>query len=222
MLASARPSEAKIIYSQTHTLIETGQTIPLDLNHDGKADFSLQNYSDTFEGSQEGFLFVQPAGTKNGVDGDTVYERALALRPRIRVGAREHFVSVPDIFMISANASHRCFGNWNNVKNRYLGLKFVIKQKTHFGWARLNATCDPTNNQIKAVLTGYAYETIPGKPIITGQTEGMADDRMIDESDASLAAPIRQRAMLGMLALGAPALSVWRREEPADARSEPI
>jgi len=63
-------------------------------------------------------------------------------------------------------------GNWKNSKNRYLGLKFEIKGKTHFGWARLSVGF---KNGIRAILTGYAYETIPNKPIKAGQTHGEND-----------------------------------------------
>ena len=68
MLALSQPAEAKIVYSPAHRLIESGQTVSLDLNHDGKADFSFENYSNTFEGSEQGFLYVIPAQTQNGVD----------------------------------------------------------------------------------------------------------------------------------------------------------
>ena len=57
-------------------------------------------------------------------------------------------------------------GPWYNVPNRYLGLKFYVKGKAHYGWARLKTTA------CHATLTGYAYETIPNKPIITGKTKG--------------------------------------------------
>jgi hypothetical protein len=62
------------------------------------------------------------------------------------------------------------FNGGKGVKNRYLGLKFKIKGKFHFGWARL--TVKTTKNDFTATLTGYAYETIPGKAIIAGQTQG--------------------------------------------------
>jgi hypothetical protein len=93
-------------------------------------------------------------------------------------------------------------------------LKFTIKGKTHFGWARLNLTFT-SKHLIDAVLTGYAYETIPGKAIVAGQTKG-PDDSSIAPT-ASLAVPAREPATLGKLALGAPALSIWRREELAGA-----
>ena len=62
-----------------------------------------------------------------------------------------------------------CSGLWLHAKNRYLGLKVVIAGKAHFGWARLSVSCP--SNLVVGVLTGYAYETIPNKPIIAGQTK---------------------------------------------------
>ena len=140
ILALSHPAEAKIVYTPAHTLIDSGQTVALDLTHDGKADFSFQNYSNTFEGSQQGFLRVFPAKTPNGVVGEATYDRALALKAGTRVGRRARFISLHSISMVSADAAERCFGNWSNVKNRYLGLRFVIKQETHFGWARLSVS----------------------------------------------------------------------------------
>ena len=85
-------------------------------------------------------------------------------------------------------------GHWVNVKNRYLGLKFQIKGKTHYGWARLSVQAI---SQISATLTGYAYETIANKPIIAGKTNG---------PDVITVQP----ASLGHLAAGASAIPVWR------------
>jgi len=77
---------------------------------------------------------------------------------------------------------HRCpscksyiSGQWLPTKNRYLGLRFVIKGQIHYGWARATASQTSKrmgNTSITATLTGYAYETVPNKPIITGKTEG--------------------------------------------------
>jgi hypothetical protein len=43
--------------------------------------------------------------------------------------------------------------------------------KTHFGWARLNVSCVYLH-AMNATLTGYAYEAIPNKSIVTGETKG--------------------------------------------------
>jgi hypothetical protein len=69
----------------------------------------------------------------------------------------------------------------------------------------LNVTCSGLH--VVATLTGYAYETVPNKPIIAGQTKGSAETSV--GPDAALTAP----APLGLLALGSHGLSIWRREE---------
>ena len=111
-------------------------------------------------------------------------------------------------------------GQWINggkgVKNRYLGIAFVIKGRIHYGWARITVT--PGKN-FQATLTGYAYETIPKKPIIAGQKHGTED--RIQDLNASLTRPTSRRSTLGMLALGAPALPIWRREEPTPRKFAP-
>jgi hypothetical protein len=73
---------------------------------------------------------------------------------------------------------------------------------------------------MSVTLTGYVYETIPGKSIKTGRTKGPADDPTNDEFSpgASLTNPISdtpQPASLGMLALGAQGVPLWRRKESA-------
>jgi len=67
-----------------------------------------------------------------------------------------------------------------------------------------------------ATLTGYAYETIPNQPIITGPTKG-PEDGSVEAPIASLTAPTPDPATLGLLAMGSPGLSVWRREEQGPA-----
>ena len=107
------------------------------------------------------------------------------------------------------------YGPWINVKDRYLGLKFQIKGSTHYGCARLNIKVSKTT--ITATLTGYAYETIPKKPIIAGETKG-PDDVSVEESNTALNVPTPEPTTLPVLALGSPGLSIWRREESAVAR----
>jgi hypothetical protein len=91
-----------------------------------------------------------------------------------------------------------CSGNWANVRNRYLGMKFLISRNYHFGWARLSVAC--SGDGISPTLTGYAYETIPNKSIIAGKTKG---------KDVIVYKP----ATLGHLARGASAISAGREKE---------
>jgi hypothetical protein len=70
-------------------------------------------------------------------------------------------------------------------------------------------------DRLKAVLLGYAYETIAGKAIIAGATSGPDDA----ELTASFTMPIPEPATLGALAMGATGLSICGGKESADALS---
>lgn len=65
-------------------------------------------------------------------------------------------------------------GKGKGVRNRYLGLKFVVHGKVHYGWARLSVTLGHHQqyDDVSGTLTGCAYETVPNKPIIAGHTKG--------------------------------------------------
>ncbi|HEY4902131.1 MAG TPA: hypothetical protein VIH89_01530 [Candidatus Sulfotelmatobacter sp.] len=102
-------------------------------------------------------------------------------------------------------------GPWTDKTNKYLGFKFLIDGKIHYGWARM--TVIMRKNSI--VLTGYAYETIPNHKILEGYTQGVTAS---DFSPANLHTPTPQLATLGTLACGADGLSIWRREDEVDAR----
>src|SRR5580692_1045954 len=215
LLALAQPSEAKIIYTKTYHVIDTNGNYPLDLNHDGTVDFVIQDSS----ASRQNFLLAKtPYG--NGVEG--IRDWADALEKGAPINRRQTFMNsdgsfgviMADVFCQTGCGSG---GSWLNVKGRYLGLKFRIKGKTHYGWARLNVHVDRVETRITATVTGYAYETIPGKAIIAGATKGP------DEAEpTALNTPTREPATLGMLALGAPGLSIWWRRESMSAALEGI
>jgi hypothetical protein len=104
-------------------------------------------------------------------------------------------------------------GPWANggvgVTNRYLGFQFKIDGQYHFGWARVTFRASDSNG-IQAFVSGYAYETIAERGLLAGQTSegGHASNARFDEP-----APKMQKATsLGMLALGADGISIWRRE----------
>jgi hypothetical protein len=106
------------------------------------------------------------------------------------------------------NTSGSYSGRWP-LTTDYLGLKFVIKGKTHFGWVRVQV--DARSRGFVATITGYAYETVPNRPIVTGKTKG---PNMIGaDQPASLRARPTRPATLGLLAIGSSGITIWRREE---------
>ena len=203
VLALTQPAEAKIVYTPTHHVIGKNASYKLDLNHDKIADFALVNTRGCNTDFCVDILSAIPSGG-NGVEGARGFlsiPYASALKRGARIGPKDHFSGR---LMASSESSQGTIGKWLNVTNGYLGLKFTIKGKTHYGWARL--TVQVLHGAfIKTTLTGYAYETVANKPIIAGMTRSDADGM-------SMLPPASQPASLGLLAQGSPALSVWRRE----------
>jgi len=221
VIAMVQSASGKIIYTPAHEQIVPNNIYPLDLNHDGKTDFS---FHDSFTAASiEGFvgaITVIPARRANkivGYDATSFLKWASALPAGVRIGPKGPFSSGSKVMVsgyidTGTTTVGQCGGPWKNARHRYLGLKFTIDGETHYGWARLNETC-AKNGENTALLTGYAYETVPNKAIITGKTHG--EDDIDRGSGASLTNPIPdpQPASLGALALGAPGLSIWRRKE---------
>jgi hypothetical protein len=218
VLTSPPVSEAKIVYTPAHVLLHGIEGYPLDLNNDGHADFSFASVNGCTEGLCFATFIVGAASvTGNSHNGVWAKGRsyALALQPGANIGPRKEFVKNGTMLRINTFDSSEK-GYWRNVKNRYLGLKFRIKGRTHFGWARLSV--HNQGNKITSILTGYAYETIAGKPIVAGQTKDTTGNPANEDSgpDASLtnAIPGKSRpTTLGALAMGAPGLSIWQRKE---------
>jgi hypothetical protein len=211
LLALVEPADAGVVVTKTHLPITTLSPVSLDINKDGIADFqfslSTLNYH-TFHA----ILSVQ-ALTGGAVIGASGGPYASALIRGAKIGPSAHFLSTAfhfDTIERSQGAAnsltyHRqLYGKWGgNPPNRFLGVKFLIKGATHFGWVRLTVVTD--NRTIAATITGFAYETVPNKPILAGTAKRSAA-AVANEEDSQQ----NGSAGLGMLALGADGLSLWR------------
>jgi hypothetical protein len=208
-LVLALPAQAKIIYTPVHHVIKQGHTYKLDLNHDGIADFTL---NDTYKATSSGFyatLSAVPA-VGNGLEGWTGGGPwVFALKSGTAIGPRHYFPGKVLAAAASLAGSITYEGSWVNVNHRYAGLKLKVKGKTHYGWARFNVQV--TNQSfITATLTGFAYETVPGKPIRAGQTKS-AGQTAIEPTSRRTLGP--KSPSLGLLATGASGFSFWRKRE---------
>lgn len=211
VLSLAQPAEAKIVYTPAHVTIGD---FALDLNHDSKVDFYLDHYIRFHSGGSISTLRVCHSGSCNSTNlGSNASNQvrgsshggAVALRAGAKIQKGYRFLGKDTLVPMGARlfnsfASTTLWtGQWvnggNGVKNRYLGLKFKINGRFHFGWARLTVTT--SKRSFTATLTGYAYETIAGKAIIAGKTKG---PDVITPQPASLA----------HLATGASAIPAWR------------
>jgi hypothetical protein len=104
------------------------------------------------------------------------------------------------------------YGSWINAGDRFVGLKFMINGKAHYGWARLKVENVPGATAptcaLRVLLSGYAYETVPNMSIRTGQTKGPDEVTLNDVDPQSTV----EGPTLGMLARGSQGLVVWRNE----------
>jgi len=179
-LALAQPAEAKIVYTPAHVVLTS---IPLtsyklDLNHDGINDFSLYAGYDFFQSGNRAFVGCGPLVVSNTVWGRD-FRSALQQGTKIgRLGTFDRrFWEMGSVTYFTTAREAGFHGPWVNsgkgVKDRYLGLKFVINGKVHYGWARLNVKVRSQYIvNITTTLAGYAYETEPNKAIIAGKTKG--------------------------------------------------
>lgn len=187
VLALAGASEAKVVYTETHQVTRAGVPLYIDLNHDGINDFVLRTMF--YVGSSGLEVGLDPSGyRKNAVAGKRFshsgyfFSAASALPAGARIGPKRKF-PVRHPFMAvevfnGRSSQYSDLGPWvgkgKGVRDRYLGLKFVVHGKIHYGWARLSVTLGHQRqyDDVSATLTGYAYETVPNKPIIAGQITG--------------------------------------------------
>jgi len=150
---------------------------------------------------------MSPNNALNGILNDSGWASALPAGREIGPEGLFGSSATMEVCSTSDGMGPHSSGPWLDVKNRYLAFAFFIDREVHYGWARLSVTVKSGSCAASAaVLTGYAYETAPGKPIAAGQTSG-ADDISREK---------RSQPTLGWLALGSMGLVAWRRDETAE------
>lgn len=206
VLALAQSAEAKIVYTPAHVVIGSAdrEIHYLDVNHDGIADFKfIASHWSTSTRTSFAYVLFNRVGYSNEVRGyGHWYDSALRQGAMVGLNGLSFRNNNGGMgLVVSDRQGHPVFdGAWANsgkgVKSRYLGFRFMISGMPHFGWARIKSfkfSKAPVNFTL--ILTGYAYETIPNKPIIAGKTHGK-DERT-----------------LGRLAQGASGVAVRRQEQ---------
>jgi hypothetical protein len=214
-VAIPQSAQAQIVYTPAHEVLEAGATVNLDLNHDGITDVAIVNRisigrsGHTF--SARGSLLAIPGAGPDGGVARRYYNAAGAFRPGQKIGSSRSFASQRDLMCTAYLGLDYYFGSWMPfATNRYLGVRFTLNGKPHFGWVRMNTTWRETKEGIKGLITGYAYQTQPETAIAAGDRgDGKSVDPTSDSIPESSGSENRP-ASLGTLALGADSLQVWR------------
>jgi hypothetical protein len=216
MLALAQPAESEVVITHVKIPItNVGGPVQIDINGDGINDFSFSMYSFAYH-SFRATLNVTPlagaavqASTFRNAGYATALPWGAVISPSLNFDS--HAARVERLNGNAYPPFGRCtVGLWggNPTFARYLGVKFLINGQTHFGWVRLNVATSPG---LTATIVAYGYETVANKNIRAGSLKGAALAR--EDADASQVSKPAVGPSLGMLALGADGLKMWRPQE---------
>jgi hypothetical protein len=194
LLAFAPPAAGRIVVVPAH--VSLGST-PFPIDIEGTTVFTftrlLTHYACCTYGAR---LYVSAASGAGVVAHGRNQAAALKFGAAIRT-ADQFEGGRPALATFEAHDSrYYSYGPFANTTKRFLGLKFELHGQVYYGWAGFGTV----HAQEPTVLTAYAYETEPNTPIYAGQS---SDDDSVGEIPP-------QPATLGLLALGAPGLDIWR------------
>ncbi len=226
VLALTQASVGEVVITKKNIPLNTGSPVSIDFNKDGLADFqfSITSYRTTRSSHLHAKETVKPL-THGGLIGGpwNAYPGpyASALVRGANIGPSAHFVGGKVVIQRNSeydSGSGRSYGNWpftyggsNGTEVRFLGVKFQIKGQTHYGWIRLAVGVG--RKAVPGAVLGYAYETVANKPILAGIAGTATTDKTTAEVQAPNCIQNQDGPSLGMLAAGADALPIWRREE---------
>jgi hypothetical protein len=213
LLLMAIQADARVIYTPANITIGNQQALYIDVDNDGITDFGVKDAD----------IFVQGAGltcdslTVKGKHGGNIVESsgslgyAARLPFRAVIGPKRGFrnslvMGYSGAPVVTCSLRRGPWEAFGHPVEGFLGLQFPIRGELHYGWAAFTVS---SGDGATATLTGYAYETVPGKGLKAGQTHNT--DSITDSNDVGQMRP----STLGALAAGARGLDVWRREEDA-------
>ncbi len=223
VLALAQPAEASIVVTSTNITVTTSSAGFIDMNGDGKNDFEFFIQRGGYDHSFYATLAVMPLTGGRPVGGARTplgpYGSALASGGKI--GPSAHFSSSigrgqvtleRTQGFVSGSSTYKLYGQWGGKSaSHFLGVRFLISGKIHYGWIKLSVF-KQASSLLQATITEFAYNTVANQKMTAGQTAvvsaGAAQRPSLPGKPSTSAGP-----SLGMLAAGADALPMWRREE---------
>jgi len=237
-MALLQPAEGEIIIKNKTIPIPANSGVLLDLNGDGVADFELffSNYS--LEQYSVNHFSMQPLGvstpSKNQVIGRSYLASALLRGATIGLGGPfihtfvDYGIPIEQSTLCTQNCGGKTGYSFDQVlrgkwggghPNRFIGVKFQINGKTHYGWIRMTITVKhkgtgkgPTGS-FSVTITEYGYESVANKSCGAGLAGAAASDAVHTSEKPEQESARKTSPALGMLALGAEAMPLWRRED---------
>lgn len=213
-------AQSRVVFTPSNVVLSTG-SLQIDLNNDGTTDFILdygggpQNVAGRSRRrppgcSSGGFgLYASGATASDGIvdgNGNTFVE---ALRNGTKIGNHDYFKNSGLMAVITDTTFCRSIaeGYFANTTQRFLGVRFQIDGRTHYGWIGFRSVT--ASVFITATLYGWAYETQPNTPIYAGLAAA------IGKLEKQPAVRSAEPTSLELLAAGHVAVADWRRRNAA-------
>lgn len=224
VMALAEPSaQAEIIYTPVQKSLLFENWTKVDLNHDGISDISFLRESSNYKVLDRTVL-AAAAQSQGGVVGYLVsgHQYGSALPKGAPIGPKRAFLNRDVVLVRTEISRYFCCntvyaGQWRDVSEKFLGVRFPIDGEIHYGWVRLSIG---GSARLQGVITGYAYETVANQPIAAGETSEPASDgvdpatpeRSLETAPSTTedSRAYLQKARLGLLALGVAGLNLNR------------
>jgi hypothetical protein len=234
ILAAATPAESEVVVTQKTIQLQLSylgkEGTGISFQNNGVDDLELVLSSFSVFGNNGNSLKAVNASEGEGVVGQNRYrgQFAVALAPGASIGPARNFLSAAcrgsyfscakAVRLAATHTStfgpgHVVGGNFaGDDKTAYLGVRFLIDGETHYGWVRLTVNTT-VRRATSATVTAYAYETEANTPIFAGMTKAPTAELHAPERIQNQAGP-----SLGMLAVGAEAVPLWRRNENSTSK----
>jgi len=223
-IAGASAAQAKVVFTPSNVVLKPTSGLAIDLNNDGVVDFSLGDFTSIISVSctsgrqrrvrrapdsgecREPFSFIVVAAPDD--QGEEVMSSGLAaaLGTGAKIGGDDTFGQPnEELALASGTSGVPFFGNFQNVTNRFIGVRFRINGQTHFGWIGFRSVQGFT-----VTLAGWAYETEPNKAILAGARGERGDAASVYTPEAT---------SLQLLALGHTGIADRQRRMVMQAQS---
>jgi hypothetical protein len=176
------PATAEIVYTPVNVSIPVNGSYQIDLDGVGIADFTLQSKL-LQEYCQNGDEFTWILGITSASGNAVVTDAGHIGVGVVAAMQRSAPVNPGASFSPSASLMAELYwgacgtgaaGEWLGLPDRYLGFQFKGSDNAvHYAWAKLSTVAYVDNNghlHATTILSGFAYETVAGQGIYTGQT----------------------------------------------------
>ena len=172
-LACQVPAHGEVVFTPSNAVLQGLGKLDIDLDNDGSSDFSILarwTVYDTSNMIQALFAY----GDRPSHQIVTGRSDVLPLKKKAPIGPERHFRA----FGLMETPFYR--GSWQGAKSRCIGVRFLINGEVHYGWIGFR---EVRPIPVAVRLYGWAYESVPDKEILAGDTgSGTGTSAPLDSS----------------------------------------